>query len=176
MKKYLIGILLAAVAGCGLLWDDPYIQVTNTPLNWVEIHYYNASREPIRRISVRLNGMGRVEVSSGTSRRVSDSFAKNINDENWEDIRTMQYDVDPEHVREVFQDLVNAGLLDREKLFRSTKHPSPGRFVAVRCALDNRTFSEPENIYEVDPELAERLYNVVREFNRPILGRKRNVQ
>jgi hypothetical protein len=81
--------------------------------------------------------------------------------------------VDAEHVREVFQDLVNAGLFDKDKMFRKTKYPSNGRFVAVRAAMDNKTYSEPKNIFEEDPELAERIYNVVLEFNRPVLGRKK---
>ena len=28
----------ATIAGCGLFWDDPYVEVTATPLNWIEIH------------------------------------------------------------------------------------------------------------------------------------------
>lgn len=180
MRRRIFGrallLLLAGVAGCGLFWDDPYVTVTVTPLNWIEIHYYNANREPIRRETVRVNGSGFVEVKSGTSRRVSDSFAKSVGDATWDDYHTQNYHVDPEHVREVFQDLVNAGLFDRDKMFHATKYPSPGRFIAVRAAFDNKTFSEPQNVFEEDPELAERLYNVVREFKRPTLGRKRELK
>lgn len=171
----LLLVLVGVAAGCGLFWDDPYVTVTTSPLNWVEIHYYNANREPIRRETVRVNGTGFVEVKSGTSRRVSDSFAKTMTDATWDDYNTQNYNVDPEHVREVFQDLVNAGLFDKDKMFKSTKFPSPGRFVAVRAAIDNKTYSEPQNVFEEDPDLAERLYNVVREFKRPTLGRKRQV-
>ena len=174
-KKAWLLLPLAFLAGCGLFFDDPYVQVTTTPLNWCEIHYYNAMRDPIRRTSVRVTGIGHVEVKTGTSRRVSDSFAKNNTDATWDDIRTSQYTVDPEHVREVFQTLVNAGLFDRDKMFTSTKHPSAGRFIAVRAAIDNKTFSEPHNVFEDDPELAERLYNVVLEFSRPILRKRKPV-
>ena len=103
--------LSALVSGCGLFWDDPYVAVTVTPLNWVEIHYYNATREPIRRVNVRITGSGRVEVKSGTARRVSDSFAKDIAGDTVANYRERIYDVDAEHVQEVFQDLVNACLL-----------------------------------------------------------------
>ena len=168
-----LALLLATFAGCGLFWDDPYVAVTVTPLNWVEIHYYNATREPIRRVNVRITGSGRVEVKSGTARRVSDSFAKDIAGDTTDNYRERIYDVDAEHVREVFQDLVNAGLFDKDKMFTKTKHPSYGRFVAVRAAIDNKTYSESKNIFEEDPELAERIYNVVLEFNRPTLGRKK---
>ena len=166
---------LAFLAGCGLFFDDPYVQVTNTPLNWCEVHYYNATRDPIRRTSVRVTGIGHVEVKTGTSRRVSDSFAKNNADATWDDITTSQYTVDPEHVRDVFQNLVNAGLFDRDKMFTSTKHPPAGRFIAVRAALDNKTYSEPQNMFEENPELAERLYNVVLEFSRPVVRRRKPV-
>ena len=173
MKKAIVALGLMFAAGCGLFWDDPYVTVTEDALNWVEIHYYNASREPVRRVSVRITGAGFVNVKSGTSRLVSDSFAKNFESSDWGDIRTFQYNVDSGHVRELFQDLVNAGLFDRDKMFRSTKYPSPGRFIAVRAAMENKTFSEPKNMFEEDPELAERLYNIVLQFKRPVLGRKR---
>ena len=168
-----LALLLAMLAGCGLFWDDPYVTVTVTPLNWVEIHYYNATREPIRRVNVRITGSGRVEVKSGTARRVSDSFAKDIAGDTTDNYRERIYDVDAEHVREVFQDLVNAGLFDKDKMFTKTTHPSNGRFVAVRAAIDIKTYSESKNLFEEDPELAERIYNVVLEFNRPTLGRKK---
>ena len=174
-NRILAALALTALAGCGLLWDDPYVTVTTTPLNWIEIHYYNANHDPIRRETVRINGAGLVETRAGTSRRVSDSFAKNFADANWGDLVTQQYQVDPDHVREVLQDLVNAGLFDKDKFLHSTKFPSPGRFIAVRAAVDNKTFSEPGNVFEEDPELAEQLYNVVREFKRTRLGRKRPV-
>jgi hypothetical protein len=75
-------------------------------------------------------------------------------------------------VREVFQDFVNAGLFDKDKIFRATKYPSTGRMIAVRAALDNKTITEVKNLFEEDPELAERLYNAVLEFNKPHLGKK----
>lgn len=173
IHAFFAAAVLAAVSGCGLFFDDPYVEVTVTPLNWIEIHYYNASREPIRRVNVRITGSGRVETKSGTARRVSDSFAKDIAGDTVDNYRERIYDVDANHVREVFQDLVNAGLFDKDKMFRKTKYPSNGRFVAVRAAMDNKTYSDPKNIFEEDPELAERVFNVVLEFNRPVLGRKR---
>lgn len=168
-----VSALCILVSGCGLFWDDPYVSVTVTPLNWIEIHYYNATREPIRRVNVRITGSGRVEVKTGTARRVSDSFAKDIAGDTVANYRERIYDVDADHVQEIFQDLVNAGLFDKDKMFTKTKHPSNGRFVAVRAAIDNKTYSEPKNLFEEDPDLAERVYNVVLEFNRPVLGRKK---
>ena len=98
-----------------------------------------------------------------------------MSDSTWDDINEQRYYVDVDHVREVFQDLVNAGLFDKDKVFRSTKYPSAGRFVAVRAAIDGKTYSEPSNVFETDPELAERLYNVVQEFRRVTLGSKKRM-
>jgi hypothetical protein len=174
MKKLAILLLLPLLllSGVGLFWDDPYVTVTNNALNWVEIHYFNANREPVRRVALRITGSGFVEVKSGTSRRVSDSFAKGFSEDTWNDFRSSRYHVDPDHVREVFQDFVNAGLFDKDKIFRATKYPSTGRMIAVRAALDNKTITEVKNMFEEDPELAERLYNAVLEFNKPHLGKK----
>ena len=179
MKKTMQGVgcvaLGALAAGCGRFWEDPYVDVTQTPLNWVEIHYYKADDKgnPVKRVNVRLTGVGRVEVKRGTSRLVSDPFAKDSAADNWGDVREHAFNVDPAHVREIFQDLVNAGLFDKDKTGTATDHPPRGRFVAVRAAIDNKTDSEVENLYETDPELAERFYNVVLEFSRPVLGGSR---
>ena len=173
MRRITLLAALALMTGCGRFWENPYVTVTETPLNWCEIHYYNTSRKPIRRVAVRITGAGFVEVRSGTSRRVSDSFAKTMTDPTWNDFHPRQFQIDPVHVRKEFQRLVDAGLFDRDKMFKSTKYPSPGRFIAVRAAIDNKTYSEPENIFESDPELADRLYNVVLEFNRPMFGSRR---
>lgn len=170
MKGIFAALAAVALSGCAML-DDPYnLKVSVNPLNWVEIHYYNANREPVARTNLRLTGSGHVEVKSGTSRLVSDSFAKDSAEKSWDDVRSAAFEVDKKHVRDVFQMLVNGGLFDREKSGRSTDKPSPGRFVAVRAAIDGKTFSEPMNIFEKDPEFAELLLSVVQEFRAVRLG------
>ena len=168
LKKLLTSIALAvSFAGCGPFWVDPYITVRESPLNWVNIHYYNLNRTPIRRISVYLNGMGYVEVKKGTSELVSNDFAKGYSSDTWDSIRTYRVDADPKHIHEIFQNLVNYGLLDREKTGRKSKKDSFDRFIAVKANLSNTTYSAQENIFEVDPDLAEQLLDVVREFDDP---------
>jgi hypothetical protein len=163
----LAALALAAVvpmSGCGPFWVDPYITVKESPLNWIEIHYYNMNRDPVRRVSVYLNGMGHVEVKKGTSDRVSNDFAKHIDDANWDDFKTQRKTVDPKHAQDIFQHLVNFGVLDREKNFKRSKKSEFKRFIAVKANISNNTYSEPDNIFEVDPDLAEELLDVVREF------------
>jgi len=169
-----LGALVACLAlffadGCGPFWVNPYITVEESQLNWVEIHYYNLNRKPIRRTSVFLNGAGHVELKKGTSDRVSNDFAKKTASLEWEDIKTQRKMTDPKHAQDIFQDLVNYGLLDREKSFRSSKKKEFKRFIAVKANISSNTYSEPDNIFEVDPDLAEKLLDVVREFDDPTL-------
>ena len=157
------------VEGCGPFWVNPYITVDESPLNWVEIHYYNMNKTPYRRIAVLLMGSGHVEIKKGTSDRVSNDFAKRFDDSEWGNFRTQRVRVDVGHVHEIYQNLVNHGLLDREKSFKRSKKEKFDRFMAVKANISNYTYSEPDNIYEVDPDLAEQLYDVIREFDNPTL-------
>jgi hypothetical protein len=168
MKKFLLFSAAAlALSGCGPFWVNPYITVRESPLNWVEIHYYTYSRKPVRRVAVYLTGSGHVELKKGTSELVSNDFAKRHEDGTWEDIRTQRFTADPKRINDIFQDLVNHGLLDREKSFRGAEKEKYERFIAVKANICNNTYSERDNIFEVDPDLAERLLDVIREFDSP---------
>lgn len=164
-----IVLSLAGLDGCGPFWVDPYITVKESPLNWVHIHYYNMNRKPIRRVSVYINGLGHVELKKGTSDQISDDFAKKYKSENWHNIKTQRIQIDPKHANDIFQNLVNHGVLDREKTGKSSDKDSFDRFIAVKANLSNNTYSANENIFEVDPDLAEQLLDVVREFDNPVL-------
>ena len=177
MRKAIVTLLLPLAvlaatlvpSGCGPFWVDPYITVKDSQLNWVEIHYYNMNRKPIRRITVYLSGAGYVEVRKGTSDRVSNDFAKAYDDGEWENLRTQRVNVDPKHLTEIFQNLVNYGVLDREKTGRGVSRERFDRFIAVKANLSNYTYSEQVNEFEEDPDLAEQLLDVVREFDIPTL-------
>ena len=158
---------LAALPGCGPFWVDPYITVRESSLNWVAIHYYNMSRTPIRRIGVEIYGNGQVLVRKGTSELVSNDFAKRYKSEDWSNIRTHRMTIDPKAANDIFQNLVNFGLLDREKTGKSSKRKSHDRFIAVAANLCNNTYSDNVNIFEEDPDLAEQLLDVIREFENP---------
>ena len=153
--------------GCGPFWVDPYIMVQESSLNWVIIHYYNMSRQPIRRIGVEIYGNGLVIVKKGTSELVSNDFAKRSKDESWDNIKTFRLQIDPKNVTDIFQNLVNNGLLDREKTFKASKKESQNRFIAVKANICNNTYSDNVNMFEEDPDLAEHLLDVVREFEQP---------
>ena len=167
-------LLMAAAAlpllpGCGPFWVDPYITVKESSLNWVIIHYYNMNREPIRRIGVEIYGNGLVLVKKGTSELVSNDFAKHHKEDDWGNIKTFRFQIDPKQANDIFQNLVNFGVLDREKTFKSSKKASHDRFIAVKANLCSNTYSDNVNMFEEDPDLAEQLLDVVREFQNPAL-------
>ena len=163
----LFTVLCSLLSGCGPFWVDPYITVRESSLNWVAIHYYNMSREPIRRVGVEIYGNGLVLVKKGTSELVSNDFAKKNKHDTWTDIKTSRIQIDPKDANDIFQNLVNFGLLDREKTFKSSKKDSYDRFIAVKANINSNTYSDNVNIFEVDPDLAEQLLDVVREFQHP---------
>ena len=172
LRRALFACALALVAsaglsGCGPFWVDPYITVKESSLNWVAIHYYNMSRKPIRRVGVEIFGDGLVLVKKGTSELVSNDFAKKHKDETWDNIKTFRLQIDPKDVNDIFQNLVNFGLLDREKTFKSADDDSPDRFIAVKANINSVTYSDNVNMFEEDPDLAEQLLDVVREFQNP---------
>ena len=157
----------AALPGCGPFWVDPYITVRESSLNWVAIHYYNMSRKPIRRIGVEIYGNGLVVVKKGSSELVSNDFAKRHESDDWSNIRTHRIQISPKDANDIFQNLVNFGVLDREKTGKSSKRKVQDRFIAVKANLSNNTYSDNVNIFEEDPDLAEQLLDVVREFENP---------
>lgn len=158
-----------SISGCGPFWVDPYIMVRESSLNWVAIHYYNMNHQPLRRIGVEIYGNGLVIVKKGTSELVSNDFAKRSTDDSWSQIKTYRVQISPQQANDIFQNLVNNGLLDREKTFKSSKKESPDRFIAVKANINSNTYSDNVNMFEEDPDLAEHLLDVVREFEHPSL-------
>ena len=165
----LLAALLSALSGCGPFWVDPYITVRESSLNWVEIHYYNLRKTPVRRIGVSIFGNGLVEVRKGVSELVSNDFARKYKEEDWGKIKTHRVQIDPKHANDIFQHLVNFGVLDREKNFKSSSRDSHDRFIAVKANINSNTYSDNVNIFEEDPDLADQLLDVIREFENPAL-------
>lgn len=160
---------LFTVSGCGPFWVDPYITVKESSLNWVIIHYYNMNRTPIRRIGVEIYGNGLVLVKKGSSELVSNDFAKRYKSEDWTKVKTYRIQIDPKDANNIFQNLVNHGVLDREKTGKASKKDKFDRFIAVKANLSNNTYSDNVNMFEEDPDLAEQLLDVIREFENPAL-------
>ena len=173
MKRFLLFLILNSsfliLPGCGPFWVDPYITVRESSLNWVAIHYYNMSRQPIRRIGVEIYGNGMVLVKKGTSELVSNDFAKRYKEDDWTKVKTSRIQIDTKAANDIFQNLVNYGLLDREKTWKASKKEVQDRFIAVKANICSNTYSDNVNMFEEDPDLAEQLLDVVREFENPSL-------
>ena len=165
----LIPLTSSLFSGCGPFWVDPYITVQESSLNWVIIHYYNMNRQPIRRVGIEIYGNGLVLVKKGSSELVSNDFARRSKEESWDKVKTHRIQIDPKNAKDIFQNLVNNGLLDREKTFKASKKDSPNRFIAVKANIDSHTYSDNVNMFEEDPDLAEHLLDVIREFEHPSL-------
>ena len=118
---------------------------------------------------MEIYGNGLVLVKKGTSELVSNDFAKKHKDKEWGSIRTHRIQITPEQANDIFQNLVNFGVLDREKTFKKSKKDSEDRFIAVKANLCANTYSDNVNIFEADPDLAEQLLDVIREFENPAL-------
>jgi len=162
-----LALAMSTLSGCGPFWVDPYITVKESSLNWLEIHYYNMNRKPIRRVGIEIYGTGTVIVKKGTSELVSNDFAKRYKDEDWNNVKTHRMQIDPKAANDIFQNLVNFGLLDREKTFKASDKDSQSRFIAVKANINSNTYSDNVNIFVEDPDLAEQLLDVVREFENP---------
>ena len=106
-------------------------------------------------------------MKKGTSELVSNDFAKRHTDGSWDDVKTIRLQIDPKAANDIFQNLVNNGLLDREKTFKSSDKDSPNRFIAVKANINSHTYSDNVKMFEEDPDLAEHLLDVVREFEHP---------
>ena len=158
---------LAAVAGCGPFWVDPYITVKESSLNWVSISYYNLNRTPIRRVKVDIWGNGLVEVKRGESELVTNDFAKRHESDEWTKIKSHRMQISTKDANDIFQLLVNFGLLDREKTGKASKSKTFPRFIAVKANISSHTYSDNVNMFEEDPDLAEQLLDVVHEFENP---------
>lgn len=169
LKNILIVLSLAFLAnGCGPFWVDPYITVRESSLNWVIIRYYNMNRKPVRRTCVEIYGNGLVLVKKGASELVSNDFAKRYAEDDWDKIRTFRLQIDPKDANDIFQNLVNHGVLDREKTGKASDKEEQTRFISVSANLSNNTFSDSVNVFESDPDLAEQLLDVIREFDNPM--------
>jgi len=164
---FLIAFSILLLPGCGPFWVDPYITVTESSLNWVIIHYYNMNRQPLRRVGVEIYGNGMVLVKKGSSELVSNDFAKRHKNEDWHDIKTFRLQITSEQANDIFQSLVNAGLLDREKTFKASKKKVQNHFISAAANINCNTYSDSVNMFEEDPDLAEELLDVVREFENP---------
>jgi hypothetical protein len=167
----LLACLIVVLTGC--IWhsgvNEPYFQVENSGLNWVDIRQYETVGMK-RRIRLRIDGNGMVSLREGTSALVSNSFAANNKQPNWEDIREKRITISEDDAKMIFQSLVDAGLFEQyEQLPFVDEKPKPPTndtsFVYVAANINNKTVGSADPIGK--PELLEQLKVVILTFYQP---------
>jgi hypothetical protein len=167
----LLAALVVVVTGC--VWhsgvNETHFQVESSGLNWVEIRQYETIGVK-RRIKLRIDGNGMVSLREGTSALVSNQFAANHKQNNWEDIREKRITLSEDDTRLIFQSLVDAGLFEKhEEIPFVDETPvassNDTSFVYVSANINNKTVGSADPIGK--PELLEQLKIVVLTFYQP---------
>ena len=167
MRKPLLWICLSAAAvfcGCQTQLFSPYFKVKESGLNWIWIRHYSYVSTPIQRVSVRIDGSGLVTVREGTSMLVTNPFAADSADPNWNDIRETRRTLTREEVVPLFQMLVDRGLF-KERGKGDTVSTNEAIFASAN--MEGKTCGSENDIFSVDPELAEHLKMVMLMFYHP---------
>ena len=164
-KKYgalFVGMALAG--GCtSFVTENPYFTVKDSGLNWVEIRQYDMSGAN-RRVHVRIDGNGFVQVREGTSQQVSNAFAKQYDNSAWNDVRLRRITVSRDDAQAIFQQLVDAGLFVKERPDEQKPDLSK-QALFVSANIQGKMTSSPDAV--ADPRLLEQLRLVVLMFYHP---------
>lgn len=159
-----LAVVAALLCGCQSFINNPFFKVEKSGLNWVSIRLYNYREKPIQRVSVRVDGNGIITVREGASLLVTNPFAADHHDPNWNDIRETRITLPSEDVIPLFQLLVDNGLFkDREKV----ESVNTNEAIFVSANIQNKTCGSEDDIFASDPVLAEHLKNVVLMFYHP---------
>ncbi len=167
----LLACFIVVLTGC--IWhsgvNETHFQVESSGLNWVDIRQYETTGMK-RRIRLRIDGNGMVSLREGTSALVSNSFAANNKQENWEDIREKRVTLSEADTKLIFQSLVDTGLFERyEEIPFVDEKPAPSTndtsFVYVSANINNKTVGSADPIGK--PELLEQLKIVILTFYQP---------
>ena len=159
MKPPLV-LALFGLTGCALFRaEDPQqIVVTESPLNRLEIRYApDTGKKPVR---LSLEGTGHILVRTGSSPQIDNHFSQDVANAKWHDVREDQLTISPAQMRDIFQALVDRGLLrapDKEFL------ASVDRGIPV-VQIAGRLNNDAVTRLAVEPELAGYLRELLRLF------------
>ena len=151
--------LLVVASGCSILSGNSPTIVKDTQLNWLEISYLPGQNKPPMQLS--LMGSGHIKIKQGTSPQLSNAFSQDVANVKWNDINVDQVNVEPAQMRDVFQALVDRGLL-REPDQDFVTSAKPGTPIArIIGSLNN------EHVVRlaVEPELVGFIRDVLKLFD-----------
>ena len=163
-KPILTALMTAALglasAGCALFSsDNTHPVIRESALNWLEIDYLPGRGKPPSRLS--LQGMGNVRLKRGTSPLVKDDFAYDIANVHWNDIQSDQINVDPAEMRNLFQALVDRGVLDKPNPDFLATANNGGPIAHFHGSLNGDLFDRAAS----EPELTEFVFNLLQLFD-----------
>ena len=107
---FTLTILCLGSNGCTIFSEsDKLIVVEESQLNWLEIAYVPGMGQPPVQLS--LMGSGHIRIRRGTSPLITNDFSQDVKNIKWNDIAVDQITIEPAQVRDLYQSLVNRGLL-----------------------------------------------------------------
>lgn len=140
-------LALLAAAGCAVPanvregnLNGKQFEVKESSLNWAEIVYTPRRgdrdfRNPCR---MTLHGSGEIEFRTGRSPLVFDDFSQKVNDPNWNDIVVDRIHIGEEAMRDVFQQLVDAGIFYKDfRRVSKGEEPKPP-MARIRAKFDGK--------------------------------------
>ena len=110
---------------------------------------------------VELLGAGYVKFYRGRSTRMRDSFWQEVDDKNWNSFHTDQVVIGEDQVREILQDLANAGLISRKRQGDRRQDPR-APYVVVHVRIDDEkglVISDEAEIVDIYHRLAKPFVN-----------------
>lgn len=146
------------LTGC-TMWpeDDKPFAVSDSSLNWTEIYYTTTNTATAVRLSIL--GSGNVVLCRGTSSRLLDAFAIDVESANWDDFERDEINLARKEVQQIHQLLINRGVLIKNK----TLPPETTTVVQLHGRIDDRVFS----CVSADPPLLQVVETIVKLFPPP---------
>ena len=147
-------------SGCSIFSSkDRPVVVKDSQLNWLEVCYLPGAGQPAVQLS--LMGSGLIRIKRGSSPLVANDFSQDIANVKWNDVDVDQINVEPARLREIFQALVNRGLLrETDKDFA----PSANRGVPT-ARITGLLDKEHVVRIAVEPELVGFIRDLVKLFD-----------
>ena len=152
-----LGALLLLLAGCTTTGDRPEkpqfvgFKVNASPLDRVKLIYHPAPNNPKwkQKCTIDISGSGMLELRSGKSERVNESFWQKPEAENWSDMHYDRLNLQPADTQLLLQRIVDCGAFPHKESIKLPEiPPAPyvivyaqiGRHRAVQIKADPRFF------------------------------------
>jgi hypothetical protein len=158
----LLTVLCLAGGGCMMLANkdpNPALVVQESQLNWLEVRYFPRPGQPP--VLLSLQGSGHIRIKRGSSPLAGDDFSQDVANVKWTDLHEDQINLTPAQVREIFQSLVDRGLLrepDKDFVASATRDMPTAR---ITGKLD----TEPVARLALEPELVGYIRSLLQLFD-----------